>query len=158
MPLTPLNQRDETASKIPAPAHGFGAFCASSGYAQVICCPFVVVTVIVAAIRKKIKTKREEKEAMKAAEGRVNGNGNGNGNGNDSGLSAAATQAQEKPSAKHRDARVSAAADGAEKRLETHPDNPRVCDPLCPARTADGCPVHTAQKFERPASPGLLAV
>jgi hypothetical protein len=41
--MADLNKRDETTSKIPAPAKGFGALFGGGGYAEVICCPLSVI-------------------------------------------------------------------------------------------------------------------
>ena len=65
MPYASLTQKDQTASKIPAPGPcGTGAFCPSGGYSTVVCCPIMIIVYPpYLAIKAIIEKRREKKEA-----------------------------------------------------------------------------------------------
>lgn len=156
--MADLNKRDETASKIPAPAKGFGALFGGGGYAEVVCCPLSVIFWSGYAITKKIQKKRQEKKAAATGaedEAAVRNSDQTNGNMDAEKVAEGnrASSVSSKPSPNKGPA--SASLDPA---LQKHPNNPRVCDPECPGYGNDFCLAHQRKRPSRPTSPGLLAV
>ncbi|EEU34445.1 uncharacterized protein NECHADRAFT_44490 [Fusarium vanettenii 77-13-4] len=155
--MADLNKRDETASKIPAPAKGFGALFGGGGYAEVVCCPLSVIFWSGYAITKKIKKKRQEKKATAAeAEEEVAVGSSDRTNHKDAEKMAEGSRASHvSPTPSPGEVSGTAPLDPA---LQKHPNNPRVCDPECPGYGKDFCLAHQRKGTSRPTSPGLLAV
>lgn len=156
--MADLNKRDETASKIPAPAKGFGALFGGGGYAEVICCPLSVIFWSGYAITKKIQKKRQEKKATvgEAEEEAAVGNSDRTNSNMDAEKMIEGNRAScVSPMPGPNKGSVSAPLDPT---LQEHPNNPRVCDPECPGYGKDFCFAHQGKRPSRPTSPGLLAV
>ena len=156
--MADLNKRDETASKIPTPANGFGALFGGGGYAEVICCPLSVIFWSGYAINKKIQKKRQEKKApaTEAEEEAAVGNSDRTNSNMDAEKMTEGNRAScVSPMPGPNKGPASAPLDPT---LQEHPNNPRVCDPECPGYGKDFCLAHQGKRPSRPTSPGLLAV
>ncbi|TEA16374.1 hypothetical protein C8034_v001127 [Colletotrichum sidae] len=146
-----INKRDETASKIPAPAHGVGALAgAGGGYASVVCLPVTIIFGAVYSVVKAVQRKRRRKAENRASAEGVGEQPQSEQKSPQLGREERERRKEGNPSPPARDDMV--------ERLEKHHDNPRVCDPECPGYGQDKCAVHHRDEKQRPASPGLLAV
>lgn len=63
MPYAPLNHRDRTAEKIPAPYCGFGACLTGGGFALLVTVPVAIVVCLASPVVNQVKKKRAEKKA-----------------------------------------------------------------------------------------------
>ncbi|KAL2678420.1 hypothetical protein Neosp_009166 [[Neocosmospora] mangrovei] len=126
--MADLNKRDETASKIPAPAKGFGALFGGGGYAEVVCCPLAAIFWSGYAITKKIQKKRQDKKAAakEAEEEAAVGNSDRTNNNMDAEKMATGNRARgASPTPGPKEVPKTAPLDPA---LQKHPNNPRAME------------------------------
>ncbi|KAF5008943.1 hypothetical protein FDECE_4806 [Fusarium decemcellulare] len=152
--MSDLTRKDETASKIPAPAKGFGALAGSGGgFAAVACLPIEIIFWPAYFLTKRIQKKRKEKkEAREAQEAQAANTSTVDTTERQDEKEAALTSGEP-------DSKRVPDTPALDPKLEHHPDNPRVCDPECPGYNKGlPCRIHQRKEPDRPTSPGLLAV
>ncbi|KAF4453159.1 hypothetical protein FALBO_16044 [Fusarium albosuccineum] len=158
--MSDLTRKDETASKIPAPAKGFGALAGSGGgYSQVLCLPIEIIFWPAYFLTKRIQKKRKEKKEAREAQEAQAANTSSTADTTEGQDAKGEKEKEAAPTSGEPDPKGVPETPALDPKLEHHPDNPRVCDPDCPAYNKGiPCRIHQRKEPDRPTSPGLLAV